>query len=499
MSQPMQPQQIRNIGSYGAVREASVDYSLAPEGSVPDVQNFHFDRIGAATVRPGMATLGATVAAGYPIWGLHNSQNGSMFAAISQGGSMRVYAFPSGLSWTSSLTGGSANIKVRFLEAGGRTVVLNFGNSSNMYSSIQFLTTSNTWVTTGNPINPQALTDDVAGSVQPQFGEVYKSRIYVAGGNTNGNNIASSRLHFSEVINSSGNFLWVPGTNFVDINPNDGENITGLKRFSLELLVFKPNYIYRFKTAGVDPDPLIKIGTRSHESIVEGKRGLYFHHDTGFYKYTGGYPQEISRPISDVVDSIPFGQYDDIASWKDQDHIYFAVGTVAVSETNGTMTIKNAVARYTESSEVWTVYSHGQNPSIGSDYNSGSALSRVVGLTNGVVATYNSGTTDLGEPISYRIRTKWYEFEGIAAQKIIQEMTAICEKAMGSQLAYRVDEDVTFKPIGNLNDLVNLYNKLSIRYHRIQFQLHGVSRGEAPIFRGVELIKGINEGIIANV
>ena len=64
MSQPMQPQQIRNIGSYGAVREASVDYSLAPEGSVPDVQNFHFDRIGAATVRPGMATLGATVAAG---------------------------------------------------------------------------------------------------------------------------------------------------------------------------------------------------------------------------------------------------------------------------------------------------------------------------------------------------------------------------------------------------------------------------------------------------
>ena len=499
MATQLTPQQIRNIGVYGVIREAEVDYGLAPEGSVPDAVNFHFDRKGAATVRPGMTTLGATIAAGYPIWGLHNAQNGTMFAAISQSGTMRLYALPSGGAWASSLTAGTANTKIRLLEAAGRTVVLNWGNASNMYSSIQFLNTSGSWVTTGNPINPQALTDDVANSVQPQFGEVYKSRIYLAGGDTSGTPIRLSRLHFSEVINSSGNYTWSPSTNFVDINPNDGENISALKRFSLELLVFKPNYIYRFKTAGVDPDPLIKIGTRSQESVVEGKRGLYFHHDTGFYRYTGGFPTEISRPISDIVDAIPFGQYDDISAWKDSDHIYWSLGTVAASETGGTLTIKNAVARYTESSDVWTLYAQGQHIRLGTDYNSSTALSRVVGLQNGVVATYNSGTTDLGEPIPYRVRTKYYEFEGLATRKVIQELVAYCEKAQGAQLMYRTDEDRTFKPVGQLTNLSTHFDKVSLRNHRIQFQVTGLSRGEPPIFRGIDIIKGLNEGIVDDI
>lgn len=496
MAEALQPFQIKNIGVYGVVREASVDSNLAPEGSVPDTINFHFDRVGAATVRPGMSALGATVLNGYPIWGLHNAQNGSMFTAVSQSGSMQIQAY-NGSSWASVSTGGTANVKMRFLEAGGRTILLNYGSSSNMYSSLRFLNTSGAWATTGNPINPQAVADPTLGVVQPQFGEVYKSRIYLAGNNSSGSPAGLSRLYFSEVVNSSGNFTWAPSSNYVDINPNDGENISGLKRFSLELLVFKPNYTYRFKTAGVDPDPLIKIGTRSHESIVEGKRGIYFHHDTGFYRYTGGYPSEISRPLSDVVDSIPFGQYDDIAGWKDNDHIYWALGTVSVSETTGTMTIKNAVARFTESSDVWTIYSHAQNVRVGSDYNSTTALTRVVGLQNGVVATYNVGTTDVGEPIPYRVRTKYYEPESVSTRKVIQELTAICEKAQSSNISYRADEEVNFKPIGQLTQLVNFFNKEEIRFHRIQFQVHGVSRGEPPVFRGIEVIKGLNEGRIA--
>src|SRR3990167_196398 len=347
---------IRPIGVYGVIRPASVDDFIVPDGAVTEVQNFKFDRVGAATLRAGITTLGATISTGatssygYPVWGLHNSQNGSIFAVISVNGSSRVYVY-NGSTWASSLTGGTANVKTRFVEAGGRTVVLNFGLSTNGYSSIRFLTVNDSWVTTGNPINPQAITDQLAGSPQPQFGEYYKSRIYLAGGNTNGTNINSSRLLFSSVITSSGNFTWSPSTDFVDINPNDGESITALKRFSLELLIFKPNYIYRFRTSCVDPDPLVKVGTRSQESVVEGKRGLYFHHDTGFYRYSGGYPEEISRPIADIVDAIPFGQRDDVGAWKDSDHIYWTLaGDITVTGPKGAITIKRAVVRYTESS-----------------------------------------------------------------------------------------------------------------------------------------------------
>lgn len=488
----MTPVQIRNLGIYGVIRQAEVTDSLIPEGAVSEAVNVNFDSKGAITGRLGITTLGATIQAGYPIWGLHNTQSGSMFAAVSQGGTMRVYAFPSGGAWTSSLTGGSANIKVRFLEAGGRTIVLNFGNASDMYSSMQFLNTSDSWVATGNPINPQALTDQVAGSPNPIYGEVYKSRIYVIGAN-------SSRLWFSNVINSSGNYLWTPDTDWVDINV-DGENFTGMKRYALELLLFKPNYIYRFTTSSVDPDPLIKLGTRSNESIIEGKKGLYFHHDSGFYLYTGSQPTEISRPISDIVDAIPFSQYANISSWKDADHIYWSLGTLSIPTEKGANTEiwTNVVVRYTESAGLWTVYSYPNNITFGSQYNSGSALSRVVGLDNGAVATVNSGTTDLGEPIKFRVITKFYEWEGIETLKTIKRLATICDKAQGSVLMYQTDNNYNWENIGQLTKFINEFNDKAVQFHRIRLKLTGMNRNEPIVFLGIHIIEGINEGVINN-
>ena len=492
---------IRPIGVYGVIRPASVDDFIVPDGAVTEVQNFKFDRVGAATLRAGITTLGATISTGatssygYPVWGLHNSQNGSIFAVISVNGSSRVYVY-NGSTWASSLTGGTANVKTRFVEAGGRTVVLNFGLSTNGYSSIRFLTVNDSWVTTGNPINPQAITDQLAGSPQPQFGEYYKSRIYLAGGNTNGTNINSSRLLFSSVITSSGNFTWSPSTDFVDINPNDGESITALKRFSLELLIFKPNYIYRFRTSGVDPDPLVKVGTRSQESVVEGKRGLYFHHDTGFYRYSGGYPEEISRPINDFIKAIPYSQYDDIAGWKDDDHIYWSLGNLTISETTGDVLWKKVVVRYTESADIWTIYSYPNDIKFASDYNSGSALSRVLGLDNGVVATLDSGTTDLGEAIKYRLITKWYEDEGIQNRKTITELVSLFEKARDAHLMYQIDEDDWKEVQQPITKFLNFHRPLNIKYHRIRYKITGVSTGEALIFKGLQIIKGTNDGPI---
>ena len=501
MATKFEPRSIRNLGVYGVIRPAEVDDKLIPDGAVTEVFNFQFDRKGASTLRPGLATLGATVATqvGYPIWALHNIQNGTLLAVVSQNGSSRVYAY-GGASWASNLTAGTANTKIRFVNFAERIICLNWGNATNMYSSMQvwFGRENNaTWITTGSPINPQGLTDDVNPSPQPQFGEVYKSRLYLAGGDTDGSNLRLSRLWFSSVISSTGVITWTPATDYVDINPNDGENITGIKRFSLELLVFKPNYIYRFRTSGVDPDPLIKIGTRSQESIVEGKRGLYFHHDTGFYRYSGGYPVEISRPISDIVAAIPYSQFADITAWRDSDHILWTLGDLTIADIKESATWKNVVIRYTESSEVWTIYSYGIDIDRGADYNTGAALSRVVGTSTGVVATFDSGTTDLGEPITYSIRTKWYEWDGIFTNKVIQQLVAICEKAQGSELMYQTDEDTTrWHTIGQVKKFINLYNNTDIRFHRIRFKLNGTSRFEALIFQGLEITDGINEGII---
>lgn len=482
----LDPLSITNIGSNGVIRESQVSPSLYPEGAVPDVRNFHFDRVGAATVRPGIAAVGSTVLTSRPCVGLHNAQSGTALAVFSNGSSATIYSFD-GSNWNVSLDGGTASVRVRFVDFGSYTIALNF--MYNTYTSMRFWNagSSRHWHNTGNPINPQNM-----WGYAPQLGDVFKSKIYVAGDPS-----YPSRLFFSSVISSTGRITWSPTTDYVDINPGDGEDVTGLKRYSLELLFFKPNYIYRFRTTGVDPDPLIKIGTRSHESIVEGKRGLYFHHDSGFYRYSGGYPTEISRPIADIVDAIPFSQYSSITGWNDSDHIYWSIGNVTVAEAKESVTYKNCVLRYTESSDAWTVYTYAWEIRRGMLYTRGTTLSRLVGTDMGHVATHNSGTTDLGEPIPFKLRTKWYDWGSVATTKVMQELTAICEKSLGTTLAYKIDESIDWKPVGELKKLSTFFDKQNARFRRIKFQISGMSRGEAPVFLGVDITKGLNEGITA--
>lgn len=489
MSEPLKPKKIENIGVYGLIREAEVDSNLVPEGAVTDSVNFHFDRKGAATVRLGITGLGATVLLSRPAVGLFNVQQSTAAVVFSNGSSATVYTFGTSSTpsaWAVSLDGGTASVKIRFVDFAGYTVMPNF--IYNTLSSMRFWDGgTRNWKFTGNPINPQNMWGYNINLV-----EVYKSRIYATG-----DPALPSRLYFSSVISSAGNITWSPTTDFVDINPGDGEGMTGMKRYALELLLFKPNYIYRFKTSGVDPDPLIKVGTRSQESIIEGKRGLYFFHDTGFYRYAGGYPTEISRPVSDIVAAIPFSQFDDIVGWNDADHIYWSIGNVTVSETKENVTYKNAVIRYTESSDVWTLYSYASDIRRAVTFTSvGTSQSRILATDMGIVATQDSGVTDLGEMIKYRLRTKWYDWSEMGQSKIIQKMVALCEKAQDSQLRCRIDEEIDWKPIGQLKKLTNFFDKQTIRFHRIKFELNGVSKFDGPVFLGIDITEGINEGFV---
>ena len=240
MATKLQKQSIRNIGIYGIIRQSEIDDSLIPEGAMPETVNFHFDRKGAAKTRPGLTAIGSSASAGNSCVGLHNVLSATAIAVFDNSGtSSTIYAF-NGTSWAISLDGGTSGIRMRFADFGSYTIVPNF--IYNTLSSMRFWDGgTRNWRFTGNPINPQNM-----WGYNPQLLEVYKSRVYAAGDTSIAGN--PSRLFFSSVITAAGNITWDPATDFVDINPGDGEGITGLKRFSLELLVFKPNYIYRFRT-----------------------------------------------------------------------------------------------------------------------------------------------------------------------------------------------------------------------------------------------------------
>lgn len=487
---PLTPQSIRNLGAHGLIREAAVDSKLIPETAVLEAKSVHFDRIGATTVRPGLTALGATVLTARPATGLFNAQAGTAIAVFSNGNSATIYSY-NGSSWGVSLDGGTASVRVRFVDFGSYTIVANF--MYNTYTSIRFWNASSTrhWHNTGNPINPQNMWGYANNLI-----EVYKSRVYLSGDTSKEGN--SSRLYFSSVISSAGNITWSPTVDFVDINPGDGEGISALKRYSTELCIFKPNYLYRFRTSGVDPDALIAVGTRSQESVTEGNRGLYFHHDTGFYRYSGAYPIKISQPVVDVVEAIPFSQYTDIVAWRDSKNIFWSIGNVTIQERKEAVTYKNAVLRYTESSDLWTLYSYATEIRRGMKYTRGSTLATLIATDYGLVGTFDSGTTDFGQPIPYRMRTKWYEWDGFINQKIIEEIGAYAEKAQGMEFAYQFDEDLAWNPIGQLKKLTNFFSKQKMKFHRIRFQISGICKDEPPVFLGFDTFKGQNEGVVSD-
>lgn len=478
-------QSIRNLGVYGVIRQSSVDDSLIPDGAVTESINYHFDRLGVATSRPGLVAVGSTVSTGNACLGLHNAQSGTALVAFVSAGSSTIYERQSS-SWTAIGAGQGAGV-IRFLDFANRTLF--FGPAER---SVRVYAGSNFDTSSGNPINPSSLWyvngNTNAGYVRLQFGEVYKSRVYLTGDNNY--TPFNSRLWFSSVISSSGNITWAPSTDFVDINPADGEGITALKRFSLELLVFKPNYLYRFRTTGVDPDPLIRAGTRSQESIIEAKRGLYYHHDTGFYRYAGGYPVEISRPISDVIKAIPFGNYATLVAWKDEDHVYWSVGDLTLAGFRGSETWTNVVCRYTESAELWTIYSYSNEIRRAGPFITTTSGSLIIGLDNGVVCEPR-GTTDLGEPIKSRLITKWYEWGGIETKKVITQLAAIAEKSLGTSLMYQTDDYTDWVTLGSLTQLVNHFNKPTKDFNRIRFKVTNVSSHESSVFLGLEVVDGL--------
>jgi len=470
---------IKNLGVYGLIRQASVDDSLIPEGAVTEAINVNFDRVGAVQLRAGIVNLGGTVTASGYCYGLFNAVLSSPsvtmpFVAFTKSGSQSLFMYQSG-SWSASLTGETGTLKTRFVTFNNYMFRVNGTDNMKVWNGAS-------WETSGGQMNP----DDMA-SYDTKFIEVYKNRVYTAG-----NADYPNRLYFSSVISSTGLISWTPTVDYVDIW-EDGEQLTGIKRYSLELLLFKPNYTYRFKTSGVDADPLIKVGTRSQESIIEGKKGLYFHHETGFYKYSGGYPEDISRPISDIVSAIPYSYHDDISSWKDSDHIYWSIGDLTVDGESWT----NIVVRFTESSDLWTVYSYSTEFKFATEYNSGSAITQIAGADDGHVYTINSGTTDDGTAIGYRMITKWYDWDTILDRKLFKKIVGLCEKAQGSKLYYQTDDNPEWTELGQLRAYMTLFDQLNIRFHRIRFKLRGISSQEAFIFQGLVVPEYENEGIKA--
>lgn len=451
----------------GVIRPAAIDEIVSLPTSLSLAVNFDFDRIGAIQTRNGTTIVGSEIVAAKPILGLHNHINnaGSTYRLLAKVGTA-VYDF-NGTTWTARRTGLTESSKARFTSLVDYTFMVN-GNANQTCSSYS-----------GGSFGSTNVADLPAGD----FIENFRSRIWVA-------DSSDDKLYYTDVVNTDGTISG--GTSFIQISPQDGDKITGLKRSKNALLVFKKNHIYRvYSINSTDPDPFINVGTYSQESIIETKDGIFFHSPDAFYHYSEN-PLDISKKIIDVVEAIPRTNWENICAWEDGDHVYWSVGDITLDG----ISLSNIVCRYTISKQLWALSSYPFEIRSASKYDNGTTLVNVVGSDVGKVYTFDSGLSDDGEPIFYNAETQFYYFTNAKSdKKDIDEVVALFENAQGAQVSYKIDDESaeTWHPIGELKDDITQTLIVQAKdFVRIKFKLDGNIIGNKLIFRGFEILSSSN-------
>jgi hypothetical protein len=463
------PLKIPNI-TEGIIRSAAITDVSSELSSVQEAVNVHYDRIGSTTVRNGLTAYSA-VLSGSPIsLGVWN--NNTTQKLLAQVGNT-VYAYSGGV-WTSlgtNTTGGSA--KVRYAQFIDYTYMVN-GRTNDAVKSYDGSTYG-----TANTASLQKGDYISAG---------FDSRVWIGSAPEN-------KVYYSDQIPVGS--AMAGGTEFIYFSPGQGEFITGLYTYKKALLVFMQNSIFRIYGPDVsDPYPAYFVGTYSQESIVRAKDSLYFHHSTGFYRYSpNGEPQELSKRIKDIVEAIPRANYDDVFGWADDDNVYWHVGNVTI----GSRTFRNLVVRYTLSSNNWTWYEYfnkqGSTRVLTSavTYDDGVTLNRLVGVSDGNVANINTGNTDLGDTIFYDEIGRWYTIGELQSDLMeIKSMAGVGYGASGATLEAQIDQDDenTWRTVGTYSsDYVTMFNSIVDLppFNRVRFRKRGVSFGTPPIFDAIEI------------
>jgi hypothetical protein len=471
----------------GVIRSAQLNDTITPENSVQLAVNMNFDRVGAMITRNGIATYASTLAGSITSFGSLNSQSSSTKYLFAQVGT-DIRALNSTTNNWASVRTCTVTTKARFSQFLNRTWMVN-GSSGDVPK------TSN-----GGAFDT---TDVPATFPKADFIEAgYDGRVWVA-------DSSKDILYYTDIVQSVDGTTYVSPLTFditknfiTKFSPQDGESITGLFRVPKALLLFKQNHIYRvYNTTNVDPYPAYNVGTFSQESIIQAKDGVYFHHSSGFYKFTyDSQPTEISRRVIDFVKAIPRTSYANIIGIYDGfDAVKWSIGSVTVDG----VTYANCQMRYSISTQVWTVYDYaGINITALIKYDNGTSIEQVAGTSTGLVGKLDSGYTDFTNSIYYEMIDRWRCFtEMYSMSKSVSGVMVMTENGAGMELQYRTEKtpEDKWENVDSVKDKFDALfpNASTEDFNNIQFRLRGYNSGTPIIYHGTELlsiqIKGLEQ------
>ena len=476
--------QIRDF-SKGRITSYSSNNALKPTNSVSDSFNADFDRIiGSGVVRRGTTPLNSVVASNKTPLGLGEfvGTGGSpnyLLSAYSGASNATVYYY-NGSTWSATgLTTLNNSAEVRFATIGGRVFMVNGVDA--MKSSVD----GTTWNTT-NCIT--------TNSVVPSLIYRYSGKII-----TGGYSGFKDRTYLSSVIdpNATPTLTWNtdPSTgDWIDINPDDGDNVTGYADVSSVVIVFKSRNMYRLSVLNnsADPESIFNAGAVSQEAITKCQGTVYFFSGDSVYSTTGGYPTQISRlGVQDYIDAIPKSQWSSVSLGADTWNVYVSTGQITVNGLTNYYVLKFSVR-----DQSWSVHYYPVFFGRFSQYTDSLGRRLRVADSAGFVQTIGYGNTDNGTPRFYSIDTQEIEFgQRLDTKKITGHIGVFTRNAGGSTISVKEESDDWRSLSKNLKSPIDIFDD-NVEGRFIKFRWSGTTSTVDPVFEGFIFPEVKNQGII---
>lgn len=258
-------------------------------GASPAVENVDFsETVGALQKRKGISVeFTELIVVGFTaVGGLYQyiQQDGDKFIVASAGDD--VYNLTGAGTWTSIFT-----------SAGLDGEDVNFATFKDLLIIVNESITTQKWTGVG-------ATAALLGTPpsNAKFIEIHKGRVWIA--NTSA---GKSRLHFS-ALNNAEDWTTANDAGFIDISPDDGDQITGLASVGTLLIVFKKlstHAIYGFKPENFTVRRLSSsVGCRYHRSIVKADAFALFLSDRGIYSASINGVALVSYPVKPTIENL---------------------------------------------------------------------------------------------------------------------------------------------------------------------------------------------------
>ena len=481
-----QPISIRDV-SKGRITTNVVGNGLTPPNSVSNTLNVNYDQIvGQGVVRPGSTKLGTLTSSNPLPLGLAefvaNAGALNLLMAVFGGATNAAVYYYDGTWNPSNINTLNNTSKCRFAVLGNRLFIVN--GTEQMQS-------------TGDGFN-WAQDDCIDPSIKPFIVLRAKSRLLVAATTP-----TRDRVYFSSIVDTtiSPFITWnidpVTG-DWIDINPDDGQTLTAMVDVSNQVILFKTGTMYRLNviTKTVDTDNIYNVGAVSQEAVTLCQGLAYFYSGESIYVTDGGAPQQISRAgIEDILGQITQAEKQNVTLGSDENNVYLSIGRATIAG----VTYTGIQMKFSVRDQSWSVHSYKKRVQFFAQYTLPTGRNLFGATAVGDVIEMNQGTTDDGDPIFYQLDTQELDCGNRAHVKAAtDEMIVFSKNGQASQL-YASCDGKEFEAIkATLDKRVNIVENLDLEFRFLILRWMGNSKGQAPVFEGLQIEKIVDQGTQGN-